>query len=426
MANFRFIHAGDIHLDSPLGQLRSLDQSAADAVAMASRVSFQKIIDLAVEREVAALIVAGDLFDGPVRDASGALWADSQLKKLVRAGIEVILIRGNHDAISGAGKASRWSHGIVELGSTAPQTHLIDRVGLAVHGQSFGARAVTQDLAANYPRMLNGYFNVGLLHTSLAGSSAHEPYAPTTLSVLESLGYQYWALGHIHKRSEISLSNHCWIGYCGNAQGRHIRESGPKGCYLGHVQDGKLWNVEFVSTDTVRWYEVCVDVSTASRLNDLDDQVFSAIGELATQANSRHLAVRVTLTGHSHLHATLSDPFVVERLTTTLSDRVHELGNVWLESVKIATEMPEARSSSADIDLPLQCLRDVVDDIRLAAGQQTQLHKSLEELSRKVRGELETVGWTLWEENHRQDELERLLEQAADLLRSRIHNGAGT
>ncbi len=423
MSGFRFIHAGDVHLDSPLDQLRSLDKAAADAVALATRMSLQRIVDLAIEREVAALIIAGDLFDGPVKDASAALWVDGQLKRLARNGIDVVLIRGNHDALSGAGKAIRWSQGIVELGSAAPETHLIDRVGLAVHGQSFGARAIAEDLAAGYPRRMDGYFNVGVLHTSLGGSAAHERYAPTSLSVLESLGYQYWALGHIHKRTEVSLGSNCWIGYCGNSQGRHVRESGPKGCYLAHVEAGALSMCEFVATDSVRWHEAIIDVSEVNRMTDLDDLLFEQARKLVDAADARHLAVRTTFVGASRLHAELSDPFVVERLTAALAARLHDLSCVWLESVKIGTVSPRTDVPLAGCELPLQCLSEVITDVRCNSGQQTQMLKSLDELSRKVRGELEPIGWELWREASRLPEFERLLQRAEDLLRARICNG---
>ncbi len=143
-------------------------------------------------------------------------------------GVEVVLIRGNHDSLSNASRTVKWSNGVIQLGAEKATSHLIDRCGLAIHGQSFGARAVYENIAATYPEAQSGYFNVGMLHTSLVGATAHEPYAPTTVDVLEGRGYDYWALGHIHLRTTTSLSDRCWVGFSGNTQGRHVRESGPK------------------------------------------------------------------------------------------------------------------------------------------------------------------------------------------------------
>ncbi len=116
MTDFRFIHAADIHLDSPLDHLRSLDEATAKLVATASRRSVERLVATALQQQVAAVIIAGDLFDGPVRDASAALWVDSQFRKLAAAGIDVVLIRGNHDALSNASRSVKWSTGVIELG----------------------------------------------------------------------------------------------------------------------------------------------------------------------------------------------------------------------------------------------------------------------------------------------------------------------
>ena len=195
MNRIRFLHAADVHLDSPLCSLRSLDEKTAGQLHRASRRSLEVIVQTALEHKVAAVVFAGDLFDGPVKDAGAGLWVESQLKRLVRENIAVVLIRGNHDAVSNAQRVIRWSDGIHELSSDAPQTIRLDDARLAIHGQSFGARAESTDLAAAYPSAVMGYFNIGLLHTSLVGSSQHDSYAPTSIGLLESKGYQYWALG---------------------------------------------------------------------------------------------------------------------------------------------------------------------------------------------------------------------------------------
>ncbi len=264
MSRIRFLHAADVHLDSPLCSLRNLDEVTASQLHRASRRSLERIVQVAIEKKVAALVIAGDLFDGPVRDAGAGLWVESLFKRLVREGIAVVLIRGNHDAVSNASRVTNWPEGIFELSSEAAHTVQLDAARLAIHGQSFGARAESKDLAQSYPQAVMGYFNIGLLHTSLAGSSQHDSYAPTSIDLLESKGYQYWALGHIHQRTEQSLSKKCWIGYSGNTQGRHVRECGAKGCYLVHVEDNHLEKMEFIPTDSVRWHLVTVDLQEQS------------------------------------------------------------------------------------------------------------------------------------------------------------------
>lgn len=416
MSDFRFIHAADIHLDSPLDHLRSADEEAARQVAAASRMSVERIVAAAIEHEVAALVIAGDLFDGPVRDASAALWIDSQFRKLRRAGIDVVLIRGNHDALSNACRSVKWSDGVYQLGAEKATSHVIDSCGLAIHGQSFGARAVMENIAATYPEAVEGYFNVGLLHTSLAGSSGHDTYAPTSIDVLEGRGFDYWALGHIHQRTLESLSARCWVGFSGNTQGRHVRECGAKGCNLVHVRDRRIQRVDFLATDSVRWFEVAVDASHIDTLGDLTERASAACESLLSQQEGRQLAIRVRIAGSSKLHTPLSDSVTRERVAAALGDRLRGMGSLWLESVRVETRAPRATRPQPDLELPLGTLGEIVRDIHAEPALQKQLLKSLEELGRKARGALSQTDWPLWKENGQEAEFARLLGQAEQLL----------
>ncbi len=416
MTDFKFIHAADIHLDSPLDHLQRLDDVTARRIEAASRTAVETIVQTALEHQVAAVVIAGDLFDGPVRDASSALWIDNQFRKLVKSNIPVVLIRGNHDALSTASRCVHWPQGVIEMGADRATSHFIDHCGLALHGQSFGARAEYENIAALYPEASAGFFNVGVLHTSLTGSSGHDRYAPTSIDVLEGRGYDYWALGHIHLRTEQSLSDRTWIGFSGNTQGRHIRECGAKGCHLVHVRDRRIHQVEFVPTDTVRWFVLPVDVSAQERLSDLSEMVRGACEGLMIDHPDRQLAVRVRFTGASALHSRLADIVARERLSETIASKISEIGSVWLESIRVETTMPNRVQRMGDLDLPLGTLKEIVDDARNEPALQRELQRSLEELGRKARGALSQTDWPLWKEEGHNEELKRLIGQAEQLL----------
>ncbi len=421
MARIRFLHAADVHLDSPLCSLRSLDEATASQLHRASRRSLETIVQTAITQKVAAVVFAGDLFDGPVKDAGAGLWVESQLKRLVREKIAVVLIRGNHDAVSNAQRVIHWSDGIYELSSDAPQTIILDEARLAIHGQSFGARAESTDLAASYPTAVMGYFNIGLLHTSLSGSSQHDSYAPTSISLLESKGYQYWALGHIHQRTEQSLSGKCWIGYSGNTQGRHVRECGVKGCNIVHVEDNHIEKIEFIPTDSLRWQMLSINLQNAQRLSDIEDLVEDALGESldSMRGDSVALAVRLHLEGSTSLHAELTQPATFDRLSDALALRIHEFGDVWLESIKVRTH-PAKMMTRADLDVPLKYLSLVTDEVREDPKLQNEMWKELDELLKKARVELSEVDWPLLSDTDRDMELLNMLSQAEDLLVSRL------
>ena len=195
MTSFRFLHAADLHLDSPL---RGLEADApAERIRDATRQALVKLVDLAVEQKVAFVLLAGDLYDGDWKDWRTGQFLVQQLARLTREGIRVIAISGNHDAEQVLTKTLPLPDTLIR--SNKPDTIRLDTLEVAIHGQSFAKRAVTDNLALAYPAPIAGWFNIGLLHTA-CGSTAHENYAPCTPSDLVSRGYDYWALGHVHER----------------------------------------------------------------------------------------------------------------------------------------------------------------------------------------------------------------------------------
>ena len=126
-------------------------------------------------------------------------------------------------------------------------------------GKVLPRAAVTENLAAAYPSAKSGCINIGLLHTGLGGMKGHERYAPCTLDELRFKRYDYWALGHIHAREV--LCEDPFIVFAGNVQGRHARETGPKGCLVSTIHSDHRVDHVFHRLDQVRWERGHVDIS---------------------------------------------------------------------------------------------------------------------------------------------------------------------
>lgn len=418
----KFIHAADIHLDSPLANLKRIDEATALRLQQATRNSLEKVIEHAYEHDVAAIVIAGDLFDGPVKDASAGLWVESLFKEVVRSGKEIFLIRGNHDSLSNACRVSDWPEGVRQFGSDKSETFVSESAGLAFHGQSFGARAEVNDLAANYPAAKMGMFNVGLLHTSLSSPGTHDTYAPTSLQTLENAGYDYWALGHIHVRSEKSLSDKCFIGYSGNTQGRHIREPGPKGCNLVTLKDGKIEDVKFLATDSIRWEEVLLDITELEHLRDIEDLLAGRATELIDRAEGRPMAVRIRLVGSTTLHGELTRAAAVDHLSDTLGRRLREIGDIWIETIKVASE-PFLQQSVTDVLQPIKYLSRVADHCRSDKHSREELQEVLEELLKKARRDLMEYGLPIANSEAIDEEIQSYISRAEDMLVARLVGG---
>src|SRR5438552_1397988 len=232
----KFVHAADLHIDSPMRGLVRYEGAPLSAMRGATRRAFENLIDLCLEEKAAFLLLAGDIFDGSWRDYSTGLFFAMQLSRLRALDIPVVLVRGNHDAESRITKHLRLPSHVHELSVRAPESFEIPGAGVWVHGQGFATRAVTDDLAAAYPAAKRDALNIGLLHTSAGGREGHENYAPCRVETLVDKGYDYWALGHVHKREVLSEAPH--IVFPGNLQGRHAREMGAKGATLVRVENG--------------------------------------------------------------------------------------------------------------------------------------------------------------------------------------------
>lgn len=297
----RFIHAADLHLDSPLRGLVRYDGAPADRLRLATRRAAENLVDLAIQEEVAFVVIAGDVFDGDWPDYNTGLFFVRQLVRLRDAGIHVYLIRGNHDAISQVTKSLRLPDNVVEFGAEHATSIEVPNHPVVVHGHSFASQAVRQNLALSYPEAVDGFFNIGILHTSATGREGHETYSPCTVDDLLQKGYDYWALGHIHKREVLHESPP--IVFSGNIQGRHIRETGPKGCYVVSVRhDRSIASLEFRPLDIARWMLLQVDVTEADSSDRVLDRIADSLRGASSDADGRLLCIRIELQGSSSLH----------------------------------------------------------------------------------------------------------------------------
>lgn len=334
MSSFRFLHAADLHLGSPLAGLARADAEVAALFAAASRDAFADLVDRAIEARVDFAVIAGDVYDGEWKDASIGLFFNRQLAKLDRAGVPVFLLKGNHDAESVVTKSISLPESVREFGSRRPETFRLESLHVALHGQSFAARSALDNLSSAYPAPVAGWFNIGVLHTCCEGSSAHARYAPCTLDELCRKGYDYWALGHVHEHAV--LSREPWVVFPGNLQGRSVRECGPKGAVLVEVADNRVIGVERLLTDRARWAVTTVDVSGAENEHAALAAVERAIRLVVSEADGRPLALRITLVGETRLHGGFArDP---RRMADEIQAAAHRVSpSVWIEKTKLET-----------------------------------------------------------------------------------------
>jgi DNA repair exonuclease SbcCD nuclease subunit len=345
---FSFLHAADIHLDSPLLSLVLPEAGQVERIRRACRDAFEKLVDTAIERKVAFVLLAGDLYDRDAPNMQVVVFLRNQLARLQKNGIRVVIIKGNHDADNRITSALALPDNTHVFSDRKAETIYYDHlpVPVAIHGQSFRPGPVTDNLAAAYPAPASGCFNVGVLHTSLAGNPEHDPYSPCKLEDLTTRGYDYWALGHIHKGAV--LSEEPWVIYPGNLQGRHAKETGAKGCVLVTVERGHVNSVENLDLAVVRWQLAEIDLTGAITEAELVDRLRTGLMEAASDAEGRPIAVRVRFLGSTELFDLIEGR--PQRLLQTVLEIAGEVAgdDLWIEKIQNDTTPREVASSNSN------------------------------------------------------------------------------
>jgi exonuclease SbcD len=383
---FRFLHAADIHLDSPLIGLELPESAPVDQIRGATRRAFDNLVELAIIEEVSFLLVAGDLYDGDWKDFNTGIFFNQRMARLKDAGIPVVVVLGNHDAASQITKSLRPPENVHFLSSRKPETFHLKDLDVAIHGQSFASRAISQDLSSNYPMAQSGCFNVGLLHTALTGREGHEPYAPCTVDGLKAKGYQYCALGHVHQR-EVVLQDP-WIVFPGNLQGRHIREIGPKGCTLVTVETQEVTQVEHVDLDVLRWQLCRIDVSGCRNVDEDYERTQVKLEKALAAGDGRPVVTRLELHGATSAHQKLQSQSA--HWTEEFRSLALNLGGegIWLEKVRFKTKEQMDLESLIQSDEALGGLVKNLLNLEMDADKLRELDSEIDAFLNKLPPEL--------------------------------------
>jgi len=357
MSDLRFIHAADLHLGSPFKGLKSLDRKLGEILVDATFAAFNNIIETCLARKADFLLVAGDVFDAEDRGLKAQLKFRDGLARLGDKGIRSFVAHGNHDPLSGWAEQIKWPASVKIFGD-AIETVPYDRDGeiLAhIQGVSYPKANVRENLALRFTPLPDSPFSIAMLHANVGVNTGHEPYAPCSLEDLARSGFDYWALGHVHKKTVLQEEGP-GIVYPGNPQGLHINEQGSHGVYYVCVKDGEIAELEFIPVDIIRWFnltgEDSLDVSEAGSLDDIESLARKRCQNLLGEAESRSVIIRMALTGRTPLHKILSQENVLSDLESILRESFGSLKPfLWIDSIASKTRALldiEARRNSRD------------------------------------------------------------------------------
>jgi len=369
MEPFRFVHAADLHIDSPFKGLSDVDPAVAARLRESTFEAYKNLVRFCLDCSADFLLVAGDVYDGADRSVRAQLRFREGVWQLGEFGIQTYVAYGNHDPLDG------WQPSLEKPGSLhefGPDPEWID-VGpdgapiAQIQGVSYATREVRDNLARDFtPPPKAGVFSIGLIHCNVGGSTGHDDYAPCSLEDLVDTGIDYWALGHVHAAQRLS-SEGPHVVYPGSIQGRHPNETGPHGCYLVEIGSGGGVTLTFHALDSVRWERRDVDVTEATTLDGVLEAIASTVQELRVETEGRDVSCRLTLTGKSPTHRELvrdgarADLLEQARLDAGLSSPW-----VWLEDIRNETrpDIDLARRAQQDdfLGMLLRRAEDAFDD----------------------------------------------------------------
>jgi DNA repair exonuclease SbcCD nuclease subunit len=340
MPTFRFLHCSDLHIDSPFKGLSSVQPSLAERFRNSTYLAFQNIVKLALQEEVDAVLIAGDIYDGSDKSLQAQLKFRRGLQELSDAGIDTFIVHGNHDPLDGWSASLDWPERVHVFSGTQVERQPVIKNGMVkahVYGISYPTRDVKENLALKFIRDDKQGFAIGLLHTNLGHQAGYDDYAPCSMDDLVAGNMDYWALGHIHSFQVLRESSPAVV-YSGNTQARHMRETGEKGCCLVTLHKNASPVIQFIPTDVVRYVHDEVDLSGRISLEEVIHAVRAKCERLADQIKERDVFVNLSLNGRTQVHAELKKGDALESLQEEI--RTYFEGrtpSVWL-NLKLETD----------------------------------------------------------------------------------------
>jgi DNA repair exonuclease SbcCD nuclease subunit len=383
-----------------------------DDIRSATRAAFDNLVQCAIDEAVDFVVIAGDLFDGDWRDMNTGLYFARAMGLLDRAGIPAFILAGNHDAASVISRTIPWPRNVRQFGSKRAETHYLPELSVAVHGQSFATQAVTDNLVIGYPPAGEHLFNIGVLHTALAGRRGHADYAPCSPNDLKAKLYDYWALGHVHAFEIVSTDPH--IVFPGNLQGRKISETGAKGAVIVTVTDREVTAVDRVELDVIRWAHLEVDCSGIAD-SDVCDLIQTELGRLhGANSSGRPLVARITLIGE------MSEAGALHDRAASLRDEVRAIAasvslDLHVEKVRVIVSEPARDESALNGDLNA-LIDSAASDPELAEALRLDIERFMLAASSTL-GDPEDGDLRLLAT---QGDMEAILQTASSALRSRL------
>jgi len=415
MDEIHYIHAADLHLDTPFSGLRQAFAPWAERLRNATFSALHRLTELCLSKKPDFLVLAGDIYNHEERSIKAQLELRDMCVALGQLNIPVFMVHGNHDPLASRFTAINWPSNAIVFDST-PQVFPVgekDSPRALIHGVSHASDRENRNLASLLHRNENcDCFQLGLLHCNVDGAVAADRYAPCALDDLRASGLDAWALGHAHARRVLNESP--FIAYSGNTQGLHANETGPKGCLevvARRSASGWRYEVTFHELGPVQWQKIAVDLENAAALDEVETHLADAMRG-AVQGSPEGLILDMKLTGRTSLAQLLGQREVMEDMESRLQPFSEGETEILLRDLEVATAPLVSEEENLERDDLLGEISRLAKSIlenpdKLAAD----VKESIAPIARACRGVLAEPG---------QEEQARLLTHARRLCQDML------
>ena len=392
----RYIHAADLHLDTPFrGLSREATQGGhlAQLLHDATFKALERLFRLCETEKPDFLVLAGDVYNEEDHSVKAQLRLRDGCLRLKAAGVRVFIAHGNHDPLNSVLESIRWPDNVTIFGPEV-ERHIVEKNGkplAVVHGISHAKSREGRNLARLFRRdAASNCFQLGVLHCTVEGENKSDRYAPCALDDLKSTGLDAWALGHVHERR--TLSQEPFIAYSGNSQGLHINETGPRGCLLvtaspsealpgaasspdGQEAASYACQADFVRLGPVQWAGLDLDLDGVEHLDQVESRLVQCLDQASesTEPGCEALLARVRLHGRTSLDAALRESGNQEDILERMAPLASGTPGVWVKDLRVDTNPP------VDSAQYLQ-REDLLGETLRLAQHMSESHEALQEV----------------------------------------------
>lgn len=383
-----FLHAADLHLDSPFQGISHAPKEIFADLRESTFTALDNLVTLAIEKKVDFVLLVGDLFDATEQSLKAQIKLRSACEQLQAHHIHVYMSFGNHDYLRGQKHFIAYPENVFIFPDETIQTFFYpkeDEPLAAIYGFSYEGRTILENKAKDYTLSHPTIpFHIATLH-----GSVHEQYAPFLLSDLTEKPFDYWALGHIHKRQRLHESPP--IVYPGNLQGRHHKEAGEKGCY--YVKLGKNHHaLTFKSLHAIRFETYQVQIADCETINDVEDKIVKQLERESDRTTP--VLIQLEIIGQDQRHHHWEQQGYFHDLVAFLNEK-YTLEQPWLylyrTSVTIKQEEDVLKAIGNDHffdELAKQFTDRSVEDVLAPFDRHTLGRKYVDQLSHQDKREI--------------------------------------